>query len=181
MILILSLIVLIVLLIIIIKLNSNRNTTQPTQTIEQIYTGTNDNSVTGIIQPYFCSGNPFSSGNTKISFNTFYQKYGMNLLNMPNTIKGIKVFGVGDQNGTGWLGGDSIASIELTNGDLLFTFGDSFICKIDSPNVWLSLGMRWFNRSLKNILKNVLKNRKERFRFFADSFQYKYQVKNRHG
>jgi hypothetical protein len=34
-----------------------------------------------------------------------------------------------------------------------------------------------FNRGIKN----VLKNREERFRFFGDSFQYKYQVKNRHG
>jgi hypothetical protein len=35
-----------------------------------------------------------------------------------------------------------------------------------------------FNRSLKNDLENVLKNRDERFRFFGHSFQYKYQVKN---
>jgi hypothetical protein len=34
--------------------------------------------------------------------------------------------------------------------------------------------MKWFNRSLKNDLKNVLKNREEQFRFFGDSFQYKY-------
>jgi hypothetical protein len=33
-----------------------------------------------------------------------------------------------------------------------------------------------FNRSLKNDLENVLKNRDEQFRFFGDSFQY--QVKN---
>jgi hypothetical protein len=43
------------------------------------------------------------------------------------------------------------------------------------------LGMERFNRGIKNDLKNVLKNREERFRFFGDSFQYKYQVKNRHG
>jgi hypothetical protein len=40
------------------------------------------------------------------------------------------------------------------------------------------LGMGRFNRSLKNDLENVLKNRDERFRFFGHSFQYKYQVKN---
>jgi hypothetical protein len=33
--------------------------------------------------------------------------------------------------------------------------------------------MERFNRSLKNDLKNVLKNREEQFRFFGDSFQYK--------
>jgi hypothetical protein len=46
------------------------------------------------------------------------------------------------------------------------------------------LGMGRFNRGIKNewnIMKNVLKNRDERFRFFGDSFQYKYQVKNRYG
>jgi hypothetical protein len=37
-----------------------------------------------------------------------------------------------------------------------------------------------FIRSLKNDLENVLKNREERFRFFGNSFQYKYQVKNLH-
>jgi hypothetical protein len=37
-----------------------------------------------------------------------------------------------------------------------------------------------FNRGIKNDLKNVLKNREERFRFLRDSFQYKYQVKNQH-
>jgi hypothetical protein len=36
--------------------------------------------------------------------------------------------------------------------------------------------MERFNRSLKNDLKNVLKNREEQFRFFGDRFQYKYQV-----
>jgi hypothetical protein len=44
------------------------------------------------------------------------------------------------------------------------------------------LGMGRFNRGIKNewnIMKNVLKNREEQFRFFGDSFQYKYQVKNR--
>jgi hypothetical protein len=35
------------------------------------------------------------------------------------------------------------------------------------------LGMGRFNHSLKNDLKNVLKNREEQFRFFGDSFQYK--------
>ena len=43
------------------------------------------------------------------------------------------------------------------------------------------LGMGRFNRGIKNNLKNVLKNREERFSVFGDSFQYKYQVKNRHG
>lgn len=104
-----------------------------------LYTGKDDDPVQGIIQPYFCSGNPFSSGNTKLSFTSFMKKFGPNLFTMPNTIDGVKVFGVGDQNGVGWLGGDSAASIQLSNGDLLFVFGDSFLSKIDAPNVWLSM------------------------------------------
>jgi hypothetical protein len=34
-----------------------------------------------------------------------------------------------------------------------------------------------FNRSLKNDLKNVLKNREQQFRFFGDSFQYKNRLR----
>jgi hypothetical protein len=40
-----------------------------------------------------------------------------------------------------------------------------------------NLGMGRFNRSVKNDLKNVLKNREERFRFFEDSFQYKNRLR----
>jgi hypothetical protein len=39
------------------------------------------------------------------------------------------------------------------------------------------LGMGRFNRGIKNDLKNVLKNREERFRFFGDSFQYKNRLR----
>jgi hypothetical protein len=54
----------------------------------------------------------------------------------PNSYPKYKVFGVGDNVGAGWLGGDSDGSIELENGDLLFVYGDSFLGKISNPNVW---------------------------------------------
>jgi hypothetical protein len=38
---------------------------------------------------------------------------------------------------------------------------------------WFTLGMERFNRNLKNDLKNVLKNREERFRFLETVFNTK--------
>lgn len=138
-IIILFIVLITIMIINFIKQNKTQNSDIETNiSINKIFTGIDDNSISGIISPYFCSGNPFNSGNYKISFETFNQRFPNNLFNFPNKIKKINVFGVGDQNGTGWLGGDSAASIQLSNGDLLFTFGDSFICKIDSPNIWLS-------------------------------------------
>lgn len=87
-----------------------------------------DSSITGKINPFFCYGNPFYSAADKASNATFKKN--------PNKI--YKVLGIGDKNGPGWQGGDSVGSIELSNGDLIFVFGDSFITKMQQPNVWLS-------------------------------------------
>lgn len=89
---------------------------------------TDDDSVYGKINPFFCYGNSLQSMGSKASSETLQQ----------NTTKTYKVFGVGDTNGAGWQGGDSVGSIELSNGDLIFVFGDSFISKIQQPNAWLA-------------------------------------------
>jgi hypothetical protein len=93
-----------------------------------------DNAVNGHIQPYFCYGNPFVSSGTKTSFDRLLPSHGA--FTHPNLYPQYKVFGVGDNIGAGWLGGDSDGSIELENGDLIFVYGDSFIGKINNPNVW---------------------------------------------
>jgi hypothetical protein len=93
-----------------------------------------DSAVDGQIQPYFCYGNPFVSSGTKTSFDKLLPSH--NVFTRPNLYPQYKVFGVGDNVGAGWLGGDSDGSIELENGDLIFVYGDSFLGKINNPNVW---------------------------------------------
>jgi len=97
----------------------------------------NDDSVNGKINPFFCYGNPITATN-KCSFATF------NIAKNPYKV--FNIFGVGDRNGAGWQGGDSVGSIELSNGDLLFVFGDSFFMDIIAPNAFLSF------RNPKNVV-----------------------------
>lgn len=101
--------------------NSSTDTNPPFKIID-------DDSVTGKINPYFCYGNPFQSSGFKASAET----------RKLNSTTKYRVLGVGDTKGAGWQGGDSVGSIELSNGDLIFVFGDSFISKMQQPNVWLA-------------------------------------------
>lgn len=100
--------------------------------------GIDDDSLNGVLQPFFCTGNYFYYGDGKMSFATFLGRHSADALFAPNNIKTTNVFGVGDPNGMGWLGGDSIASIELSNGDALFVYGDSFLGSMSEQSVWLA-------------------------------------------
>ena len=64
---------------------------------------TNDDSVNGQINPFFCYGNPFSSKTKKASSASLQQ----------GSINNYSVLGIGDNKGAGWQGGDSVGSIEL--------------------------------------------------------------------
>ena len=87
-----------------------------------------DSNIDGIVSPLFCSGLPFLT-QQKICANEYY-----NFFVKPYT--DYKVLGIGNHNGYGWLGGDSVGSIMLNDNHFLFVYGDSFISSIDAKNIW---------------------------------------------
>ena len=87
-----------------------------------------DNNIDGIISPFFCSGLPFLT-DQKICADEYYNFFG-------RLYTDYKVLGIGNNNGYGWLGGDSVGSVMLNDNLFLFVFGDSFISFIEANNIW---------------------------------------------